>query len=143
MRDEQVSTVHLYLMRAMYLMMFLFLASTKWPLLLSHKPWTLMQGVAFVLLAALGVMAGWAIRYPVKFLPILIFEWLWKLIWVVAIGLPARNAGALTPDLAETWKACLVGAILVPLLIPWPYVWRNYMKAPGDRWSLRTRAGAV
>lgn len=132
--QDDVSLLRLYLMRAMYLMMFLFLASTKWPVLVHHNPWTLMQGVAIVLLAALGFMAGWAIRYPLKMLPILIFEWLWKVTWVVAIGLPLWRTGRMDADFAESFKAIFAGVIFVPLVIPWPYFWRNYIKAPGDRW---------
>jgi hypothetical protein len=142
MRDEEVSTLHLYLMRTMYVMMFLFLASSKWPVLFSHAPWTMMYGVAIALLAALGFLSGWAIRYPVKFLPILLFEWIWKTIWVVALGYPAWRAGAMDAGMAETWKATVPGVILVPLVIPWPYVWRNYIKARGDRWGRKPKQRA-
>ncbi len=131
---EEVPLLRLYLMRLMYLAMFLFLASSKWPLLFSHNPWTLMQGVAFVLLAALGLMAGWAIRYPLKMLPILMFEWIWKTVWVVAIGIPLWRSGTMNADFAETWKAMFMGVVLLPFIIPWPYLWRHYIKAPGDRW---------
>jgi len=24
--------------------------------------------------------------------------------------------------------------VIFPLVIPWGYVWRHYVKAPGDRW---------
>src|SRR5438552_17876249 len=130
--SDTVSLFRLYLMRAMYLMMFLFLASTKWPVLVHHNPWTLMQGVAFVLLAALGFMAGWAIRYPLKMLPILIFEWLWKVTWVVAIGLPPWRPGTMNADFAETFKATSAGVSLVPLVIPCAYLCRDIVKAPGD-----------
>ncbi len=132
---EEVSLLRLYLMRLVYLAMFIFLASSKWPLLFNHKPWALMQGVAFVLLAALGFMAGWAIRYPLKMLPILMFEWVWKTVWVVAIGLPLWRAGTMDADFAETFKATFMGVVLLPFLIPWPYLWRHYIKAPGDRWT--------
>ena len=132
---EEVSLLRLYLMRLMYLAMFIFLASSKWPLLFNHNPWTLMQGVAFVLLAALGLMAGWAIRYPLKMLPILMFEWIWKTIWVAAIGLPLWRAGTMNADFAETFKATFMGVVLLPFIIPWQYLWRHYIKAPGDRWT--------
>ena len=138
--QNEVSLFRLYLLRAMYLMMFIFLASTKWPALIHHSPWTLMQGVAFVLLAALGFMAGWAIRYPLKMLPILIFELLWKLTWVVSIGYPLWRAGNMDPDFAETLKATFFGVVLVPLVIPWGYFWRHYVAAPGDRWTRSTTA---
>jgi hypothetical protein len=31
-------------------------------------------------------------------------------------------------------KATLMGVVLVPLVLPWGYLWRHYVKAPGDRW---------
>jgi len=31
-------------------------------------------------------------------------------------------------------KACLVGVIFY-IVIPWPYVFAHYVKAPGDRWQ--------
>jgi len=75
------------------------------------------------------------IRYPLKMLPVMLFEFLWKAVWVAAIGLPLWRAHQLDADSAETLKACLMGVVLVPLIIPWPYFWANYMKAPGDRWG--------
>jgi hypothetical protein len=24
--------------------------------------------------------------------------------------------------------------VIVPLLLPWGYIWQNYVAAPGDRW---------
>ena len=137
---QEVSTFRLYLMRALYLLMFLFLTSTQWPMLLDHKSRPMMSGVAVALLAALGLMAGWALRYPLKMLPVLIFEFFWKTIWVVMIGVPLWRSGQLTGDYLETWKNCLPGVILVPLIIPWRYFWENYVKAPGDRWRPAQRA---
>jgi len=77
---------------------------------------------------------GLGIRYPLKMLPVMLFEFLWKAVWVAAIGLPLWRAGKLDADAVETLKACLTGVILVPLIVPWPYFWANYVKAPGDRW---------
>lgn len=134
---QEVSLLRLYLMRAMYAMMFFFLASTKWPLLIHHRSWTQMQSVAFVMLAALGFMAGWAIRYPLKMLPILLFEWVWKVMWVASVGYPLWHAGNMEPGMAETLKDTFFGVVLVPLVIPWGYVWRNYLAAPGDRWTVK------
>jgi len=71
-------------------------------------------------------------------LPVMLFEFLWKAVWVAAIGLPLWRAGKLDADAAETFKACLMGVILVPLIIPWSYFWAHYMKAPADRWLRAT-----
>ena len=44
---------------------------------------------------------------------------------------------------AETMKACLMGVVLVPLVLPWGYVIRHYVRAPGDRWRARAATAAV
>jgi LuxR family transcriptional regulator, maltose regulon positive regulatory protein len=35
----------------------------------------------------------------------------------------------------ETLTACLMGVVLVPLVTPWSYVLKQYLKTPGDRWG--------
>ena len=135
--QEELSTLRLNLMRLLYLMMFAFLASTKWPLMISHRHWGLMEGVAFVLLAALGGVAALGLRYPVKMLPILIFEFLWKALWLLSIALPLWRAGQIDADTAQTLKDTGFGVIVSLLVMPWGYIFRQYVLAPGDRWMPR------
>ncbi len=94
-----------------------------------------MHGVANSLLAALSALMALGIRYPLQMLPLLLFELLWKTIWLVAIALPLWYAHQLDAETMETVQACLMGVILCPLVIPWPYVLANYVKNPGDRWT--------
>jgi hypothetical protein len=140
----EVSTFRLYLMRAMYLLIFVGLGSEVWPGIIHHaKPWDLMHGVACSLLAALSAMVALGIRYPLQMLPLLLFELLWKAIWLVAVALPLWSAHQLDPDTMETVKACLMGIVLCPIVIPWPYVLANYVKKPGDRWRRTAKGMAV
>ena len=71
------------------------------------------------MLAALAFLAVLGIRYPVKMLPLLFFELLWKVLWVVDWGLPLWYTQPLAPDAQETLISCLVGVVLVPLVMPW------------------------
>ncbi|HEX7679364.1 MAG TPA: hypothetical protein VF713_14630 [Thermoanaerobaculia bacterium] len=131
----EVSTFRLYLLRGTYLLIFVFLASSIWPLIIHHtKPWSLMHGVACCLLAAMAPLVALGIRYPLQMLPVLLFELLWKSIWLIAIALPLWQAHQIDPDTAETVKACLMGWVIFPIVIPWPYVFANYVKKAGDRW---------
>ena len=88
---------------------------------------------AFALLALVGI------RYPIKMLPLLFFEFVWKVIWVVALGLPLLLSGGLDPNVSfggtETLINCLLGIVLVPLVTPWGYVLQQYLKVPGDWWG--------
>jgi hypothetical protein len=133
---QDVTTLRLYLLRGLYLLVFVYLSTSIWPLLIHHRPWDdLMHGVAVSLLAALGVLMALGIRYPLRMLPVMLFELLWKAVWVAAIGLPLWRAGKLDGDAAETFKSCFLGVVLVPLIIPWRYFWETYVKAPADRWG--------
>ena len=130
---REVSLFHLYALRALYLMIALFLLSTTAPRLMEAPP-TLMTGAARVLFTALGLLALLGVRYPLRMLPIMIFEFIWKSLWMVFIGLPLWTGGQLDAANSETFRAVLAGVILCPIAIPWRYVWVNYVKRPGDRW---------
>ena len=138
------SLFRLYLLRASYLFVVVGLAVTVWPAVLHHtKAWPLMSGVVCCLLAAVSILAAWGIRYPLHMLPVLLFELIWKAIWLIAVALPLWSAGELAPRTSSTVVDCLVGVLLMPIVIPWSYVFANYVKRPGDPWrSAPTPANA-
>jgi hypothetical protein len=133
---SEVTTFRLYLLRAMYLLIAVGLGITIWPGILS-PPENLshMGSVVRSVLGAVSLLAVLGIRYPLKMLPLLFFELLWKTIWVLVFGLPLWYAQKLDAGTQETLQACLMGVVLVPLVIPWGYVYRHYLKDPGDRWG--------
>ena len=138
---NHVSIVRLYLLRAMYLLIALGLATTVWPHIVS--PPDLVTGpksVIRALLGALAVMSLLGLRYPLQMLPLLLFELLWKVIWVVASGVPMWLGPGLDEYASETLFACLMGVVLVPIVIPWGYVIERYARSPGEPWRSRTQA---
>ena len=130
---RDVSLFHLYGLRILFFLIALFLLSSVGPRLLEPPP-TLMTGAARVLFTALGLMAALGVRYPLQMLPIMMFEFAWKALWMAFIGLPLWAAGRLDPDSAQTFYEVGVGVILVPIVMPWRYVIENYVKRPADRW---------
>ncbi|MGH6871688.1 MAG: hypothetical protein ACREHE_09290 [Rhizomicrobium sp.] len=131
---SDVSLLRLYSLRALYLLIAIGLGSEIWPVVLHHRysP-DAMHGVADSLLAALSLLTLLGLRYPLAMLPLLFFETVWKATWLLAFALPLWRAGRMDADVSETAQACLMGAI-VPIIIPWKYVFANFVKAPGDRW---------
>jgi hypothetical protein len=130
-----VSLFRLYILRAGYLFVAVGLAATVWPLVINHSPqWPLMNSVVCSLLAAVSVLAAFGIRYPLQMLPVLLFETIWKSIWLIAVALPLWSAHQLDAQTSETVMDCLFGAILIPV-IPWRYVIAHYLRRPGDRWT--------
>lgn len=130
-----VSTVRLYLMRAAYLIITFGLMLMIWPLLLNETDGVEhMRGVVWSVLAAVSLLAVLGVRYPLQMLPLLLFELIWKTIWLVAIGLPQRLAGTMGPGEAATWLDCLVGVALCVIAIPWGYVFSHYVRRRGEPW---------
>lgn len=139
MRD--VSTIRLYGLRAMYLFIAVGLALTIWPAFLRSQAGVQhMAGVVQSVLVAVSLLAALGVRYPLKMLPLLLFELLWKTLWIVGIGLPAWWDGRMDAAHAETMFANVMGLVLIPLAIPWGYVFATYVSAPGDRWGVKLQA---
>jgi len=128
----EVSLVRLYVLRATYLLLVVGLGATIVPEILGHA--LVSRGVIPSLLGALWALAFLGLRYPLQMLPVLMFEFAWKAIWLFAYGLPQRFAGQMPPTFAADFPAITLGVILMPLVIPWSYVWRHYVKRPGARW---------
>lgn len=125
----------LHLLRATYLLISMGLALTFGPELLHPEPgWAQRQGAAAALLAGVGCLCALGVRYPVQLLPILMFELVWKLIWLVAIGAPLWRAGHATPALASNAIECAVGVALVVMVLPWGHVWQRFAVQPAERW---------
>ena len=133
---SEVSTFRLYVLRACYLLIAVGLLFMIWPGIISH-PDSLphMNGVVRSLLGGVSLLAVLGIRYPLQMLPLLFFELVWKLIWVVAFGLPLWFAGKLDADHASSLNDCIFGIVVVLIAMPWGYVVDHYLKQRGDRWG--------
>ena len=130
-----VSTFRLYLLRATYLLISVGLAFDQGPGLLHHPDtWTLMRGVVCSLLAAMSLLSLLGLRYPLQMLPLLLFELVWKTIWLIAFAWPLWSTHRMDAGSRETAVNCLMGIVILPLVIPWPYVVAHYVKKPGHRW---------
>lgn len=141
---HEVSTVRLYVMRALYLLNFVLVGSNIWPRLINpSRPLPLMEGVALSFYAALSTLSLFGLRYPVKMVPLLFVQLFYKSAWLLAVAIPLSSAGTLAPELAGAVKAFVIGVVLDLLVIPWPYVVADYLLKPGDRWkSVPSRAHA-
>jgi hypothetical protein len=134
-RAPELPLYRLYILRALFLLIALAEGSQIWPAILHHaKPWDFWHGVGMSFLGALTALALLGVRYPVRMLPLMIFELAWKLVWALAVWLPLWRAHSIDADTAENAFSILLGVVVVPFVIPWRYVWHNYAIARADRW---------
>lgn len=132
---DELSVFRLNLLRAMYLLMAGGLGVLIWPQVLDHSAeWALRFGHTGALLAGIGALSVLGLRYPVQMLPLMLFELLWKVIWLAAIALPLWAEGQMTDAIRlSAWEVGL-GVALIPLVLPWRYLYAHYLAKPAERW---------
>jgi hypothetical protein len=130
--EQEVSLARLYVIRVGALAGVISLGSNNLPALISPDP--VGRGMITAILGGLCVMAAIGILHPLKMVPILLFEFVWKTIWLVDFGAQQWLSGQRPPTFDEDFLAIGVGVILMPLVIPWTYVWRQYVTARSERW---------
>ena len=130
--QSDVSLLRLYILRAAYLLLVVGIGAMILPPLVSHE--STARGVIPSLIGGVGLLAILGLKYPVRMLPLLMFEFAWKTLWLLVFGLPQYASGQMPPTFAEDFFNIAFGVVLMPIVIPWPYVWRHYVKAPADRW---------
>ena len=134
---QEVSLLRLGLLRTGYLLLVVGLGLTIWPEILDPAAqWAPMRGVVVCMLGALCALSVLGLRNPLQMLPVLFFEMTWKALWLLRVALPAWQAGRMDAAMGELVFACSI-AVVFPLVIPWGYVWREYVARKGDPWWRR------
>jgi hypothetical protein len=133
--DDTLATHRLNIMRAGYLLMAVGLVATKWPLLITGDAASLpvFEGVVAALLGAMALFALAGLRYPIRMLPLLMFESAWKLTWLAAVAIPNLISGD-TSDEMRSVLSSVSFVVVILAVTPWDYAWKRYVTAPGDPW---------
>ena len=134
-----VATWRINAMRFLFLLMAGIMgAMFVWPqLLFESADWDVMRGLAKSMLAALALMSLLGVRYPLQMLPLMLYEIVWKTIWIVLIAGRAWMADKWTPDIEGLFYDC-IGIIIAYFIVPWRYVWARYFAQPME--PLRQKA---
>ena len=128
---EEVSLARLYAIRAVALLGVYGLFTTVMTMV-DHAPDE--RGMLKAMISGLWIMCLITIRYPLKMIPILLFELVWKLLWLFFFGIPQWWTGVGSPRLGEDLWSIGAFPLVCVLVIPWGYVWRHYIKEPAERW---------
>jgi hypothetical protein len=139
---REVSLSRLYLLRAMYLLVVVGLGVFAVPSILRHAGRReLMQGIVDAMLLAFWLLCMLGLRYPLRMLPVLLWELVWKMLWLGMVAWPAWRAGTMdaarrrTPSPAPSSADPAVRAALALSV-------RHYLRAPGDPWRAQDAASA-
>lgn len=122
------------LLRALYLLVAVGLGWVVMPgFFQSERIWGLHEGVVQCMLAAFWACSVLGVRYPLQMLPVLIWEIIWKGAWLIWVAVPLWMQGKMDEP---TWAVAtaVLGVLIMPIFIPWKYLYQNYLQKSGDAW---------
>jgi O-antigen/teichoic acid export membrane protein len=127
--DGEVSVVRLWVLRATCILFFLAGPFIVLPDVIHPTG----RGLMSSLVAGFWVMSILGFRDPLRIMPIFLFEFVWKSIWLLSFGLPRWLSGVSSPTLSQDLLDIGTFPFLLGLIIPWGYVWRHYIRRPAGR----------
>ena len=127
-RYEGVRRINIYLLRLLYFLMLVFIGSSSWMSIINHQgPWDHVKAVAFCVWTAYTTLSVFGLIHPLRWLPIVIFMVFYKTLWLVVVAYPLWRANALAGSPADAMAHVFIGAPFVALIVPWKYVFQNYV----------------
>ncbi len=115
--SHEISTFRLYLVRTLYVLMFVGFGSLMWRAILNHKgAWDPLHGVAFCFWVALLALMGVGLRYPLQMLPLIFLQLLYKVVWLIVVAPSLPSVGQST----QLIKIFVIVAAVDLIIIPCP-----------------------
>ena len=130
-RHEGVYKINLYLLRLLFILMFLVLGRTAWTHILTFKgAWNPDDAVAWSVWAAFSVLSVIGIVRPLKMLPLVLLEIFYKVLWLILVAYPLWSTNQLIGSPAEPRTYTFSWVILPILAMPWKYAFETYIYKP-------------
>lgn len=127
-RYDGVRPIHIYLLRTLYLLIFLFVGFDSWSALLKHEgAWNPMSAAALAMFASYSLLSILGVFQPLKMLPIVMFMVVYKSIWLLFVAYPLWASGQLAGSPAEGMTRVFMWVPVAMAMVPWKYVLEKYV----------------
>jgi hypothetical protein len=125
-RYEGVAPINIYAMRLLFALMFVFLSYDSWNYILNHKgTWEVTDAVAWCVWLGYGAISWIGVIRPLKMLPIVLLEIVYKTAWLCVVAYPLWQKNELSGSPAEYTSTVFIFVILPIVFMPWRYFFRT------------------
>lgn len=139
-RYEGVYPIKIYLLRLLYVLMFVVLGSEVWAHIFTHDgPWNSDEAVAWSVFAGFSVLAALGIVRPLKMLPLLLLEIFYKVLWLILVAYPLWSNDRLAGSPAEERVYAFLWVVLPIVAMPWKYAFDHYVRGRSTARPATTR----
>src|SRR3990170_5859750 len=122
-RYEGVRPLNIYLLRTLFLLMFLFVGFDAWSYILNHEgAWDPMKAAAWSMFASYSLLSILGVFQPLKMLPLVLFVIVYKSVWLLFVAYPLWAAGQLAGSPAEGMARVFMWVPVLIVAVPWKYV---------------------
>jgi hypothetical protein len=126
-QTKGVSKFRFYLLRFYFALNFIALGFQAWSEIFAHTGlWQPIPGIAYSFWGAFSLLAILGILHPLRMIPLLLVQFTYKLIWSILVAYPLWLTDQL-PVSHDLTNIMVKGVFVDLLIIPWPYVLRNYI----------------
>ncbi|WP_422081933.1 hypothetical protein [Ulvibacterium sp.] len=127
-KHKGVFPIQVYVLKLFFLLMFLFAGKDSWTELITHDgEWNAEIAIAWCSIAAYTTLSVLGVFHTLRMLPIMLFMFLYKGLWLFFVAYPLWKNGTLTGNEAEDWVPVFM-LIIVPIIFtPWKYVFETYV----------------
>jgi hypothetical protein len=141
---DGVYKINIYLLRVLYILMFLFLGRDAWTHVLTHQgPWDPDQAVAWCVWASFSVLALLGILHPLKMLPLVLLEIVYKVLWLIVVAYPLWSTNQLADSPRAEHLTYVFLLVALPIVaVPWKYAFDHYVRGRTEP-SLNHRSAPV
>jgi hypothetical protein len=125
-RYEGVRPINVYLLRLLFLLVTVFVVSDSWSAILKHQgTWEPIRAAAVCMWAAYSLICVIGIVHPLRLLPIVLFEIVYKLLWLAVVAWPLWSTNRLAGSPAEEMTSAFIWVVLPIVAMPWGYAFRT------------------
>lgn len=125
---EGVPRINIYLLRLLFALMFVFLTYESWSTIFNHTgPWDGTKAAAWCMWGSYSVISFIGILRPLKMLPIVLFEIVYKVAWLLIVTYPLWIKGELAGSAVEGMAGVYIWIVFPIVAMPWRYFFRNYI----------------
>jgi hypothetical protein len=127
-RYDGVLRINVYLLRLLFTLMFLFVTYDSWTHIFTHTgTWDTTNAAAWCMWGAYSVISVIGILRPLKMLPIVLFEIIYKIAWLLIVAYPLWVRNELIGSPAESMTRTFLWVVLPILAMPWTYFFKTYI----------------
>lgn len=123
-----VPRINIYLLRLLFTLMFVFLTYESWSTIINHKgAWDGTRAAAWCMWGSYSLISFIGIIRPLKMLPIVLFEIVYKIAWLFIAAYPLWLKGELSGSSVEGMADVYIWVVFPIVAMPWRYFFRNYI----------------